>query len=114
MRVLTGQQVLARIFMGEAATWHRQPLHLALLERLRREDFAGATAFRGVAGFGARSLLHTTQFLRLSEDLPLVIEVVDSVERIERLKEILDEMLDSGLVTLEKVDVLKYGSSQDD
>lgn len=112
MRVLSGQQVLARIFMGEAATWHHQPLYLALIERLRREDFAGATVFRGVAGFGARSLLHTAQFLRLSEDLPLVVEVVDSAERMERLKEILEEMLDSGLVTLEKVDVMKYGPPQ--
>ncbi len=108
MRVLNGRQVLVRIFIGESDQWHHQPLHLALLERLRKQGFAGATVFRGIAGFGARSLLHTSHFLRLSEDLPIVIEVVDSEEQVEQLKPILDEMVDEGLVTMEKVEVLKY------
>jgi len=108
MRVLTGEQVLVRIFIGEFDKWRHQPLATALLERLRREGFAGATVFRGTAGFGARSVLHTTHLLRLSEDLPVVIEVVDSESQVERLVPILDEMVQEGLVTMEKVRVLKY------
>jgi hypothetical protein len=108
MRVLDGEQVLARIFIGESDKWRHQPLSVALLERLRREGFAGATVFHGVAGFGARSVLHTTHLLRLSEDLPVVIEVVDSQDHVERLIPILDEMVEEGLVTLEKARVIKY------
>lgn len=108
MRVLDGEQVLVRIFIGESDKWHHQPLSVALLERLRREGFAGATVFHGIAGFGARSVLHTTHILRLSEDLPVVIEVVDTEEHVERLTQILDAMVTEGLVTMEKVRVLKY------
>ncbi len=108
MRVLSGDQVLVRIFIGESEKWHHQPLHVALLERLRKEGFAGATVFHGMAGFGAKSHLHTAHLLRLSEDLPIVIEVVDSEEHVERLKAILDEMVPEGLVTMEKVQVLRY------
>jgi PII-like signaling protein len=108
MRVLDGQQVLVRIFIGESDKWHHQPLSTAILERLRKDGFAGATVFHGVAGFGARSVLHTTHILRLSEDLPVVIEVVDTQEQIDRLIPILDEMVTEGLVTLEKARILKY------
>ena len=108
MRVLTGQQVLVRVFIGESDQWHHQPLQLALLERLRKAGFAGATVFRGVAGFGARSVLHTAHILRLSQDLPLLIEIVDTEEHVQRLIPILDEMIQEGLVTMEKVEVLKY------
>jgi len=108
MRVLDGEQVLARIFVGESDKWHRQPLATALVERLRKEGFAGATVFRGVAGFGARSVLHTSHILRLSEDLPILVEVVDTQERIAHLIPILDEMISEGLVTLEKARVIKY------
>lgn len=108
MRILSGEQVLVRIFIGELDRWHHQPLSTALVERLRREGFAGATVLRGIAGFGAKSVLHTTQMLRLSQDLPIVIEVVESEERVERLVPILDEMVREGLVTMEKVRVLKY------
>ena len=108
MTVLDGDGVLVRIFIGESDLWHRQPLHLALIERLRRNGFAGATVFRGTAGFGARSLLHTTHLLRLSEDLPIVIEVVDTEENVQRMLPILEEMVTEGLVTMEKVHVLKY------
>jgi PII-like signaling protein len=108
MRVLEGEQILVRIFIGESDKWRRQPLHVALLERLRREGFAGATVFHGIAGFGARSVLHTAQMLRLSEDLPVVIELVDTEEQVERLNPILEEMVSEGLVTMEKVRVMKY------
>lgn len=110
MRILTGQQVLVRIFIGEMDSWNRQPLYRALLERLRTEGFAGATVIRAVAGFGARSVLHTIDILRLSEDLPILIEVVDTEERVPRLTAILDEMVGDGLVTMEKVQVLKYAA----
>jgi hypothetical protein len=108
MRVLDGEQVLVRIFIGESDKWRHQPLSVALLERLRKEGFAGATVFHGVAGFGARSVLHTAHLLRLSEDLPVVIEVVDTQDHVDRLIPILDEMVEEGLVTLEKARVIKY------
>ena len=108
MRVLDGEQILVRIFIGESDKWHHQPLSHAILERLRKEGFAGATVFQGIAGFGARSILHTAHLLRLSEDLPIVIEVVDTPDHIDRLLPILDEMVNEGLVTLEKARVLKY------
>jgi PII-like signaling protein len=108
MRSLEGQQVLVRIFIGESDQWHHQPLHVALVERLRREGFSGATVTRGVAGFGAHSLIHTANILRLSQDLPVIVEVVDTEEQVERLRPILDEMVSEGLVTMEKVTVLRY------
>lgn len=110
MRVLNGEQVLVRVFIGESDKWHHRSLASALIERLRKEQFAGATVFHGVAGFGAHSVIHTSQILRLSEDLPILIEIVDSDERMPRLTEILDEMVTEGLVTMEKVRVIKYAS----
>jgi hypothetical protein len=108
MRVLDGEQRLVRIFIGESDAWNGRPLALALLERLRAEGFAGATVWRGSAGFGAHSVVHTSQILRLSQDLPVVVEVVDTPERVEMLLPILDEMVGEGLVTLEDVRVLRY------
>ena len=110
MRILDGEQYLVRIFIGESDRWHRQPLATALIERLRKEGFAGATVIRAVAGFGAHSVVHTTEVLRLSADLPEIIEIVDSQDNVDRLLPILDEMVQEGLVTIEKVRVLKYGS----
>jgi hypothetical protein len=110
MRVLSGEQMLVRVFIGESDRWHHQPLATALLERLRKEGFAGATVFRGISGFGAHSVLHTASILRLSEDLPIVVEIVDTEEHVERLSAILDEMVTEGLVTMEKVRVLKYAA----
>lgn len=108
MRILDGEQVLVRVFIGESDKWRHQPLATALVERLRRDGFAGATVFQGIAGFGARSVFHTAHLLRLSEDLPVVIEIVDSEDHVDRLLPILDEMVGEGLVTMEKVRVLKY------
>ena len=108
MRVLDGEQTLVRIFLGDSDKWHHQPLYRALLERLRKEGFAGATVTHGIAGFGARSIIHTQHLVDLSTDLPVVIEVVDDAEHVDRLTDILDEMLDGGLVTIEKVRVLRY------
>jgi len=108
MRAIEGEQVLVRIFIGESDRWKRKPLATALVERLRREGFAGATVFKAIEGFGARSVLHSAKILRLSEDLPVVIEVVDTEARVEALKPILEEMVSEGLVTMEKVHVLRY------
>src|SRR5262245_1518141 len=113
MRILDGEQFLVRIFMGDADKWHHQPLERALLERLRREGFAGATVIRGIAGFGAASVIHTSHIVDLSGDLPIVMEVVDDKEHIDKLLPILDEMSTGGaLVTMEKVRVLKYASGK--
>ena len=107
-----GEGRLLRIFVGESDTWHGRPLYQAIVERVREEGLAGATVLRGIEGFGADSHLHTSRILRLSEDLPIVIEIVDSEERIRTFLPVLDEMMGeaSGLVTLEKVQVLRYGT----
>src|SRR5256885_11275731 len=112
MRALSGEQMMVRIFFGESDRWKHRPLETALLARLRKEGFAGATVFRGVGGFGANSVIHTTHLLELSGDLPVVVEVVDAEEQIEKLLPILDEMIDDGLVTIEKVRVLRYSPSR--
>ncbi len=112
MRILDGEQVLVRVFIGESDRWQHQPLSDALLERLRREGFAGATVFRGVAGFGAHSVVHTANILRLSQDLPIVVEIVDTGEKVKDLLPILDQMVSEGLVTMEKVRVLKYSAGR--
>ncbi|WP_394846763.1 DUF190 domain-containing protein [Pendulispora brunnea] len=113
MRVLDGEQVLVRIFIGDSDKWRHQPLARALLERLRREGFAGATVFRGLAGFGASSVIHTANIVDLSGDLPIVIEVVEDEAHVQKLVPILDEMITGGaLVTMEKVHVLKYAPNK--
>lgn len=105
---LEGQGKLLRIFIGESDTWHGKPLYQAIVHRLREEGLAGATVLRGIEGFGASSRIHTARILRLSEDLPLVIEVVDDEEKINAFLPALDEMITEGLVTVEKVDVVAY------
>jgi PII-like signaling protein len=112
MRALEGEQMMVRIFFGESDKWKHRPLEAALLERLRAEGFAGATMFRGIAGFGANSVIHTSHLLELSSDLPVVIEIVDTEEHIARLTPILDEMLGGALVTMEKVRVLRYAPAK--
>ena len=101
--------VLLRIFLGENDRHEHRPLYEAIVLKAREAGLAGATVLRGPMGFGHSSHLHTTKILRLSEDLPLVIEMVDSEERINGFLPTLDAMMGSGLVTLEKVKVLRYG-----
>ena len=108
MRSLEGEQVLMRIFIGESDRWEHRPLHAALVELFRRNGLAGATVLKGVAGFGAGSVVHTASLLRLSADLPLVIEVVDSQERLDKVLPQIDLMMSGGLITMEKVRVIKY------
>lgn len=105
---LEGEGKLLRIFIGESDTWRGRPLYQAIVHRLREEGLAGATVIRGIEGFGAKSHLHTSRILRLSEDLPLLIEVVDEASRIDAVLPILDEMVGDGLVTLERVEVVHY------
>jgi len=104
------QAVLLRIFFGEDDKFGNSPLHEAIVLKARELHLAGATVLRGPMGFGASSRLHTTKILRLSEDLPLVIEIVDSEETIDDFLPVLDGMMTSGLITLEKVQVLHYGT----
>ena len=99
-----------RIFIGEQDKWHGQPLHEAIVHLAKKERMAGATAIKGFLGFGRKSHLHTTKLLRLSEDLPIVIEIVDSEEKINQFLPRLDEMVQEGLVTLEKANVILYRS----
>ncbi|WP_024513209.1 DUF190 domain-containing protein [Bradyrhizobium sp. ARR65] len=104
------QAVLLRIFIGENDQFGGSPLYEAIVLKAREMHLAGATVLRGPMGFGASSRLHTTKILRLSEDLPLVIEIVDAEDKINTFLPTLDEMMSSGLVTLEKVQVLQYGT----
>ena len=105
---IEGEGKLLRLFVGESDTWHGKPLYRAIVERVRREGLAGATAFRGIEGFGASSRLHTTRLLELSSALPILIEIVDTEERIQQILPVLDEMVGDGLVTMETVHVIAY------
>jgi PII-like signaling protein len=100
--------MLLRIFIGEDDKFHGRPLYEAIVLRAREMHLAGATVLRGPMGFGRSSRLHTAKILRLSEDLPVVIEIVDSEEKVQHFLPALDGMMESGLVTLEKVKVLRY------
>ena len=99
---------LLRIFIGESDRWHHQPLYEAIVLKARELGLAGATVLRGPMGFGAKSHLHTSKILRLSMDLPIIIEIVDSEENVHKMIPLLDEMVQDGMVTLEDVRVLKY------
>ncbi|GIX16181.1 MAG: hypothetical protein KatS3mg119_0367 [Rhodothalassiaceae bacterium] len=105
------EAVLCRIFLGESDRADGRPLYEAIVLKAREMGLAGATVLRGPMGFGHSSRLHTAKILRLSEDLPIVVEIVDEKDRIEALLEALDPVLTSGLVTLEKVEVRRYGSA---
>jgi hypothetical protein len=100
--------VLLRIFLGESDRWEHKPLYEAIVLKAREMHMAGATVLRGPMGFGKTSHLHTAKILRLSMDLPLIIEIVDSEEKINAFLPVLDTMMGGGLVTLEKVKVVHY------
>jgi PII-like signaling protein len=103
-----GERTLMRIFIGESDKYQGKPLYDALVERLRAKGLAGATVLRGVAGFGASSTVHTDKILRLSLDLPIIIEVVETEEAIQKVLPDLDEMIGGGLITLERARVIMY------
>jgi len=105
---LDGEGLLLRIYLGEQDKWHHTPLYEAIVLEARKRGLAGATVLRGPMGFGAHSHMHTAKILRLSEDLPVLIEIVDKEDKINAFLPALDEMLGDGLVTLEKVRILTY------
>ncbi|MDP9292570.1 MAG: DUF190 domain-containing protein [Verrucomicrobiota bacterium] len=100
--------LLLRIFIGESDRWKSQPLYEAIVLKAREMHLAGATVLRGPMGFGVSSRLHTAKILRLSEDLPMLIEIVDSEENIRGFLPVLDTMIGGGLVTMERVQVIHY------
>jgi PII-like signaling protein len=110
---LPHEAILLRVFIGESDRWAHQPLYEAIVLKARELHLAGATVLRGPMGFGKSSRLHTAKILRLSMDLPLVIEIVDTEEKIQGFLPALDEMMKGGLVTLEQVRVIDYRASGD-
>jgi hypothetical protein len=110
-----GEGKLLRIFIGESDRFEGKPLYEAIVLKAREEGLAGATVLRGIEGFGASSHIHTSRILRLSEDLPIVIEIADTAENIDRVLPAFDEMVGDGMMTLERVEVLTYrGGNRDD
>jgi len=103
-----GEGRLLRIFIGESDRWGHQTLYEAIVRKAREEGVAGATVLRGLEGFGAHSRIHTAKILRLSEDLPIVVEIVDRPERIEAFLPLLEEMVTEGMMTVEKVRIIAY------
>jgi PII-like signaling protein len=108
---MEGDGKLLRIFVGEDDQWEGKPLYQAIVLRAREAGIAGATVLRGFLGYGANSHLHTTKVLRLSDDLPIVIEIVDTEEKINAVLPLFDEMVKEGMMTVEKVNVIVYRSS---
>jgi PII-like signaling protein len=107
-----GERTLMRIHIGESDKWHGKPLHEAIVGLLRKEGLSGATVLRGVAGYGGTSVYHTDKLLRLSQDLPIIVEVIESQENIAKILPRLDEMVEGGLITLEKVRVILYRAAK--
>jgi len=112
MKSLPQDAVLLRIMLGESDRHGHQPLYEAIVLKLRELGLAGATVLRSPMGFGANSLIHTAKILQLSMDLPMIIEVVDTEDKINGFLPILDDMMDGGLVTMEKVKVIHYRSGK--
>lgn len=109
---LPEEGLLLRIFIGESDKYQGNPLYEQIVLKARELNMAGATVVRGIMGFGADSRMHTSKILQLSNDLPIVIELVDVEEKIDQLMPFLDENVKEGLITLEKVKVIKYRHSQ--
>jgi len=107
-----GERTLMRIHIGESDKWHGKPLHEAIVQLLRKDGFSGVTVLRGVGGYGGSSVYHTDKLLRLSQDLPVVLEVIESQERIDQILPQLDDMVEGGLITLEKVRVILYRAAK--
>ena len=108
---LPEEGMLLRIFIGETDSYKGKPLYEQIVLKARELNLAGATVMRGIMGFGADSRMHTAKILRLSEDLPIIIEIVDTEENLQKLQPFLDETVEEGLITLEKVKVIKYRHS---
>ncbi len=102
-----------RIYIGESDRYHGKPLYMHLLHVLKKSGIRGATVYRGIAGYGSHSLIHTVNLLRLSEDLPVVIESIDEEEKIERVLPVVEELVEEGLVTIDPVRLVYYGHKRD-
>ncbi|MFJ2605478.1 DUF190 domain-containing protein [Streptomyces sp. NPDC087425] len=113
MTSLTGPALRLTVYIGENDTWHRKPLYTEIVHRAHAAGLAGASVFRGVEGFGASSLIHTSRLLSLSEDLPVAIVVVDTEERVRAFLPQLDALVDGGLVTLDACEVVRYVGHRD-
>jgi PII-like signaling protein len=109
---IDGTGKLLRIFVGESDRWHHQPLYMAIVEAARKAGLGGASVFKGVEGYGGHSVIRSARVFDLSSDMPILIEIVDSEERIREFLPLLDEMVTEGLVTLETVEVIAYRSGQ--
>ncbi len=109
---LSGEGKLLRIFVGETDRYKSKPLYEAIVMKARELNLAGATVFRGIMGYGATSRIHSIKLLRLSEDLPVMIEIVDTEDNINKILPFLDETVTEGLITIEKVTVIKYRHGQ--
>ena len=105
---IEGPGKLVRIYVGESDKWHGNALYNAIVELARKEGLAGATVTRGIEGFGANSRIHTASILRLSEDLPIKIELIDLADRIARFLPLLDDMVTEGLITVQDCEIVKY------
>jgi uncharacterized protein len=105
---IEGNAKLVRIFLGESDRWEGHPLYIAIVERMRKAGLAGATVFKGILGFGAHSVIHAARIVDLSSDLPVVIELVDSAEKVDAFLPELDVMVSEGLVTVENIHVIAY------
>lgn len=112
MHGLTGERTLMRIHIGERDKYEGRPLYEAIVHLLRRQGFAGATVFRGIMGFGASAGIHSEKVLRLSLDLPIVVECVETEEKIQEVLPELDRMIGGGLITLERARVIVYRPEQ--
>ncbi len=109
MPKITSMAKRLRIYLGEADTWRGQPLYHAIVRKAKELDLAGASVFRGLEGYGANSRIHTARILDLSADLPVLVEIIDSAEYIDKLLPFLDEMVQEGMVTIDDIEVIKYG-----
>ncbi|MDD2364854.1 MAG: DUF190 domain-containing protein [Desulfuromonadaceae bacterium] len=112
MTKLTGEQMLMRIFIAESDRFEHKPLYESLVELFRKNLFAGVTVLRGISGFGASHVYHTQKLLDLSADLPLIVEVVDTPEKINEIMPQIDLMMNGGMITLEKATVIRYRSGE--
>jgi PII-like signaling protein len=108
MEKFVGEKVLMRIFIGESDRFGNSPLYEALVELFRKEGLAGASVLRGIAGFGAHSVYHTDRLLRLSTDLPVIVEIVEAQDKLDRLMPQIDQMMNGGMITMEKATVIRY------
>ncbi|MGW1608431.1 DUF190 domain-containing protein [Streptomyces sp. NPDC002285] len=108
MTRLTGSALRLTVFVGEHDTWHHKPLYSEIVHRAHAAGLAGASVFRGIEGFGASSLIHTSRLLSLSEDLPVAVVIVDTEERVRAFLPQLDELVTEGLVTLDACEVIRY------